>query len=158
MQPYICSFNRHLSGVICPSLVIFDKHIDMSEESSVQPLKSIRRKQKLCFPTRRREMKQTTQELLPANSLSWYMLLWWLHDATSQFHAFVQLLLPLASLCPSPRITSYLPAEHIHYSRLSSSSLHSLSPRWASLLSVQLTILLLLLFDLPSESILYVFD
>lgn len=79
MQPYIHSFNRHLSGVICPSPGIFDRDIDMSEESSVQPLKTIRRKQKWFFPTRRREMKQTTQELLlPANSLSWYLLLWWL--------------------------------------------------------------------------------
>lgn len=73
MQAFIHSFNRHLSRVIYPFLGNFDKESDTCQgKPLLQPLKSICRKQKVCFPIWRRDVKPTAREVLRTKSRSWH--------------------------------------------------------------------------------------
>lgn len=146
MQLHIHSLSRHLSRAIChPFLGIFDKGIDTHQR---EPLPSLL---KLCLgsrsPTFQPEEEKQSKQLESCSPQSQGPGACCHDGCIVLLRAFAQLLLHLASLCQSLHSTSYLPGKLIHYSSLIcitnvqyASCSHSLSPPWASLVSVQLTI------------------
>lgn len=127
MQPHIHSFNRYLSRVIYPFLEIFDKEINTHQrkplfslsfmccwsEHSVQPLKALHRKQKLCFPSWGRAVKQTAQELPPTKSMSLCVVMVAVSRCFTPlcfWPAAPPLGRPFRSLCT----ISHLPRKHSH--------------------------------------------